>query len=106
MNTTDDHAHDVVGLKEAGPAAVNGHSNGSFSGPPAGSRHSPGGLEQRVAELEQQVADLTARNAELVRVNDERAQAERMLQEVLRSTRCILNSGEAERPEAGGSGSE
>src|SRR5208282_519954 len=96
MKLTDDHAQDVVGLNGIGPDTSNGNSNGKPA--EAGRRPSPDGLEQRVVELERQLADLSARNAELVRVNEVQAQAESMLQEVLRSTRCILNSGEAEAP--------
>ena len=97
MNTTDDNAGDTIGLKEAGLEAANGSSNGAPA--VAGARQPADVREPRMAELERQLADLRTRNAELIRVNEERALAERMLQEVLRSTRCILNSGEAEAPE-------
>src|ERR1700690_525464 len=97
MNSTDHHARGVIGLNGSGPENSNGNGNGK---PAEAVRPlSPDGQEQRVAELERQLADLSARNAGLVRANEVRTQAEKLLQEVLRSTRCILNSGEAEAPE-------
>ncbi len=96
MKTTDRHAQAAISPINIGPAADNGNANGKPVA--AGRPELTGGREQRVAELEKQLAELSARNAELVRASQAQTQAESMLQEVLRSTRCILNSGDADAP--------
>jgi signal transduction histidine kinase len=88
MKTIDRHAQEVIGLKAVSPDGSNG-SNGTPA--EAGRRHS-------YAELEQQVDELVRANQALTEAHQQFQQSDERLREVLRSTRCILNSGEAEAP--------
>ncbi len=89
MNTTDDHAQEVIGLDHIAPnnsnGNANGNSDGSANGKPAEAdrAHSHDGLEQRIGQLERQLTELSAQNAELARTNQELADDRRQLQALL-----------------------
>jgi len=93
MNSTDDHAQELIGLNHISPENSNGSSSGNSNGTSNGNSngnstdtsrmHARGGLEVRLAELERQVAELVAQNAELTRVNQEQAGDRRQLQALL-----------------------
>jgi PAS domain S-box-containing protein len=85
MKPVNQHAEEVIGLNQIGPAATNGDSNGNSNGTPAkdGGRPSGDGLKERVDELERQLAELTARNAELVRAGESQNQAQSLLEALL-----------------------